>query len=154
MGKHWWTRILFRAFFSRISLSNCHSGSTRRIEPYSLRETRDGNIILHAWNVDKNEHRSTGLTAFRGHSPQAKVLFHGTKLNWPQAALCPFPQHQEQGLQFLWRRLRPQDLPPRAQWLRWDQLMFINVEFAQRSFAVINKSTLFPLIKPPTGILV
>ncbi len=40
--------------------------ATRRIEPYSLRETRDGNIILHAWNVDKNQHRSYRVERIQG----------------------------------------------------------------------------------------
>jgi predicted nucleotidyltransferase component of viral defense system len=35
-----------------------YQGTTRRIEPYSLRRKRDGNIVLHAFNLDKNEHRS------------------------------------------------------------------------------------------------
>ncbi len=30
----------------------------RRIEPYSLRRTQNGDVILHAHNVDKNAHRS------------------------------------------------------------------------------------------------
>ncbi len=43
-----------------------YQGSTRRIEPYSLRRTRDGNIILHAHNVDKGEHRSYRVDRIRG----------------------------------------------------------------------------------------
>lgn len=35
-----------------------YQGSTRVIEPYSLRRTKDGNIILHAMRVDNREHRS------------------------------------------------------------------------------------------------
>ncbi|TJW39331.1 MAG: WYL domain-containing protein, partial [Mesorhizobium sp.] len=35
-----------------------YQGGTRRIEPYSLRQTQDGNVVLHAWNIDRNEHRS------------------------------------------------------------------------------------------------
>ena len=40
--------------------------ATRRIEPYSLRETRDGNIVLHAWNVDKDQHRSYRVDRIQG----------------------------------------------------------------------------------------
>lgn len=43
---------------NRLLVDLDYLGSTRRIEPYSLRQTRDGNILLHAWNSDKNEHRS------------------------------------------------------------------------------------------------
>ena len=43
---------------NRLCVDLDYQRSTRRIEPYSLRRTQDGNIILHAWNLDKNEHRS------------------------------------------------------------------------------------------------
>ena len=35
-----------------------YQGSVRRIEPYSLRRTRDGNIVLHAIRTGDGEHRS------------------------------------------------------------------------------------------------
>ncbi len=35
-----------------------YAGSTRLIEPYSLRRTRDGNLVLHALRADTGEHRS------------------------------------------------------------------------------------------------
>lgn len=35
-----------------------YQGSTRLIEPYSLRRTRDGNLVLHALRADTREHRS------------------------------------------------------------------------------------------------
>jgi predicted nucleotidyltransferase component of viral defense system len=38
----------------------------RVIEPYSLRRTRDGNIILHAHNVDRGEHRSYRVDRIEG----------------------------------------------------------------------------------------
>jgi hypothetical protein len=41
-------------------------GSTRHIEPYSLRQTQDGNIVLHAWNTEKNEHRSYRVDRIQG----------------------------------------------------------------------------------------
>src|SRR5581483_8444594 len=43
---------------NRLCVDLGYQGSTRRIEPYSLRRTREGNIVLHAYNLDKNEHRS------------------------------------------------------------------------------------------------
>ena len=48
----------------RFAGANClcvelgYQGTTRRIEPYSLRMTQDGNVVLHAHSLDKNEHRS------------------------------------------------------------------------------------------------
>lgn len=35
-----------------------YGGQTRLIEPYSLRRTRDGNVVLHAIRADSKEHRS------------------------------------------------------------------------------------------------
>jgi predicted nucleotidyltransferase component of viral defense system len=50
--------IIRFAAANRLLVELGYDGSTRRIEPYSLRQTRDGNIILHAHNVDRDEHRS------------------------------------------------------------------------------------------------
>ncbi len=43
-----------------------YQGSTRRIEPYSLRRTKDDNIILHAWNIDSDDHRSYRVDSIQG----------------------------------------------------------------------------------------
>ncbi|MGA7178917.1 MAG: nucleotidyl transferase AbiEii/AbiGii toxin family protein [Thiobacillaceae bacterium] len=51
---------------NRLCVDLNYLGSTRRIEPYSLRRTRDGNIVLHAWNVDKDEHRSYRIDRIEG----------------------------------------------------------------------------------------
>lgn len=51
---------------NRLLVELDYQGSTRRIEPYSLRQTRDGNIVLHAWNTDKNEHRSYRVDRMQG----------------------------------------------------------------------------------------
>lgn len=40
--------------------------SIRRIEPYSLRRTSSGDIVLHAFNTDKNEHRSYRIERIKG----------------------------------------------------------------------------------------
>ena len=42
------------------------SSSTRRIEPYSLRRTLKGDIVLHAFNTDKNDHRSYRIERITG----------------------------------------------------------------------------------------
>lgn len=51
---------------NRLLVELDYQGSTRRIEPYSLRSTRDGNIVLHAWNTDRNEHRSYRVDRMQG----------------------------------------------------------------------------------------
>jgi predicted nucleotidyltransferase component of viral defense system len=43
-----------------------YQGSTRRIEPYSLRRTREGNIVLHAFSVERGEHRSYRVDRMSG----------------------------------------------------------------------------------------
>jgi predicted nucleotidyltransferase component of viral defense system len=51
---------------NRLLVELDYQGSTRLIEPYSLRRTQDGNILLHAWNKDKNEHRSYRVDRMQG----------------------------------------------------------------------------------------
>jgi predicted nucleotidyltransferase component of viral defense system len=43
-----------------------YEGDIRRIEPYSLRETRAGNIVLHAHRADTGEHRSYRVDRIEG----------------------------------------------------------------------------------------
>jgi predicted nucleotidyltransferase component of viral defense system len=51
---------------NRLCVDLDYQGSTRRIEPYSLRRTQDGNIILHAWNVDRDASRSYRVDRIEG----------------------------------------------------------------------------------------
>ena len=43
-----------------------YQGSVGRIEPYSLRRTRDGNIVLHATRASDGEHRSYRIDRIQG----------------------------------------------------------------------------------------
>jgi len=43
-----------------------YDGSVRRIEPYSLRQTVDGNLVLHAIRSDSGEHRSYRIDRMQG----------------------------------------------------------------------------------------
>ena len=54
------------AAVSRLCVDLDYQNSTRRIEPYSLRRTQEGNIILHAWNVDRKAHRSYRVDGIQG----------------------------------------------------------------------------------------
>jgi len=58
--------ILDIASANRVCIDLDYQGSSRRIEPYSLRRTQEGNIILHAWSVDKNQHRSYRVDRIQG----------------------------------------------------------------------------------------
>ena len=51
---------------NRLLVELDYGGSTRRIEPYSLRRTRDGAVVLHAFNADKDEHRSYRVDRMAG----------------------------------------------------------------------------------------
>jgi predicted nucleotidyltransferase component of viral defense system len=51
---------------NRLLVELGYQGSTRRIEPYSLRRTLDGNIVLHAFNADKGDHRSYRVDRITG----------------------------------------------------------------------------------------
>jgi len=58
--------IIRFAASNRLLVSLNYQGGIRLIEPYSLRRTSEGNIILHAHNVDKNEHRSYRVDRIQG----------------------------------------------------------------------------------------
>ena len=58
--------IIRFAAANRLAVELDYQGSTRRIEPYSLRRTSAGEIILHAHNIDKNEHRSYRIDRITG----------------------------------------------------------------------------------------
>ncbi len=51
---------------NRLCVALEYQNSTRTIEPYSLRRTQDNNFVLHAWNVEKNEHRSYRVDRIQG----------------------------------------------------------------------------------------
>ena len=51
---------------NRLCVDLLYQGSTRRIEPYSLRRTRQDSILLHAHNRDKDAHRSYRLDRIQG----------------------------------------------------------------------------------------
>ena len=58
--------IIRFAAANRLLVELRYQGSVRTIEPYSLRRTLDGNILLEAHNVDRNEHRSYRLDRIEG----------------------------------------------------------------------------------------
>jgi predicted nucleotidyltransferase component of viral defense system len=58
--------IIRFAASNRLCVDLIYQDSTRRIEPYSLRRTKDGNIILHAYNLDKGEHRGYRVDRIQG----------------------------------------------------------------------------------------
>lgn len=59
---------------NRLCVDLQYQGSTRRIEPYSLRRTQEGNFVLHAWNVDRNEPRSYRVDRIEGAHSTAQTF--------------------------------------------------------------------------------
>ena len=58
--------IIRFAAANRLCVDLGYASRTRRIEPYSLRLTKEGNFILHAWNVDSGAHRSYRVDRIEG----------------------------------------------------------------------------------------
>lgn len=48
--------------------------STRIIEPYSLRRTQEDNFVLHAWNVDRDQHRSYRVDRIEGARTTGRIF--------------------------------------------------------------------------------
>lgn len=51
-------QVISFAAANKLCIDLEYLGSIRRIEPYSLRRTKDGNVLLHAHNIEKDQHRS------------------------------------------------------------------------------------------------
>ena len=58
--------IIRFAAANRLCVDLDYQGSTRRIEPYSLRRTQEDNIILHAFRAADGEHRSYRVDRIEG----------------------------------------------------------------------------------------
>jgi predicted nucleotidyltransferase component of viral defense system len=58
--------IIRFAAANRLCVDLVYDGRTRRIEPYSLRRTKEGNIILHTWSVESNAHRTYRVDRIEG----------------------------------------------------------------------------------------
>ena len=65
-GAQSFLEVIRFAASNRLCVELDYQGSTRRIEPYSLRRTGEGNIVLHAFNTDKSEHRSYRVDRIAG----------------------------------------------------------------------------------------
>jgi hypothetical protein len=69
-----YVEIIRFAAANRLIAELDYQGSTRRIEPYSLRRTSEGNIVLHAFNADRGEHRSYRVDRIQG-ARVTKLIF-------------------------------------------------------------------------------
>ena len=62
------------AAVNRLCVDLLYKNETRRIEPYSLRRTKDGNIILHAYDIRKQGHRSYRVDRIQGAQSTGEVF--------------------------------------------------------------------------------
>jgi hypothetical protein len=76
---------------NRLCVDLEYQGSTRRIEPYSLRRTQEGNIFLHAWNVDKDSHRSYRVDRIEGACTTSRVFAPRYAVELTPAGPVPVP---------------------------------------------------------------
>lgn len=66
--------IIRFAAANRLCVDLVYDGSTRRIEPYSLRQTAEGNFVLHAIRRDSAEHRFYRVDRMQGASVTAETF--------------------------------------------------------------------------------
>ena len=59
---------------NRLCVDLLYKDETRRIEPYSLRSTTDGNIILHGYDIRKRGHRGYRVDRIQGASATGKTF--------------------------------------------------------------------------------
>jgi predicted nucleotidyltransferase component of viral defense system len=59
---------------NRLCVDLDYQDRTRRIEPYSLRRTKTGDIVLHAWNIDSDAHRSYRVDRIQGAHTTSQVF--------------------------------------------------------------------------------
>lgn len=74
--------------------------STRLIEPYSLRRTQDDNILLHAWNVDRNQHRSYRVDRIQGARSTNRVFTPRYAVELTPSGLVSIPMAQRTSSSF------------------------------------------------------
>lgn len=84
---------------NRLCVDLGYGGSTRRIEPYSLRQTLDGNLVLHAVRADSGEHRSYRVDRMQGAkaTDQAFTPKYAIELT-PTGPLPVLPTARESGV--------------------------------------------------------
>ncbi|MDE0108227.1 MAG: nucleotidyl transferase AbiEii/AbiGii toxin family protein [Bryobacterales bacterium] len=83
---------------NRLCVDLQYQGSVRRIEPYSLRRTQDGNIVLHAIRASDGKHRSYRIDRIEGvqTTGQSYVPRYAVELS-PQGRVAIVPSATQSG---------------------------------------------------------
>jgi DNA-directed RNA polymerase subunit RPC12/RpoP len=66
--------IIRFAAANHLCVDLAYDGGVRRIEPYSLRQTLEGNLVLHALRSDSGEHRSYRVDRMQGATVTDRVF--------------------------------------------------------------------------------
>src|SRR5262249_32602705 len=66
--------IIRFAAANHLCVDLAYDGSVRRIEPYSLRQTLEGNLVLHAIRSDSGAHRSYRIDRMQGAAVTDRVF--------------------------------------------------------------------------------
>lgn len=78
MGIPLWSRSTLEmirfAAVNHLCVDLIYDGSVRRIEPYSLRRTAEGNLVLHAVRTESGEHRSYRVDRMQGATVTSQVF--------------------------------------------------------------------------------
>lgn len=59
---------------NRLSVELDYDGSTSRVEPYSLRRSENGDVILHAWDIGRGERRGYRIDGIKAARPTERVF--------------------------------------------------------------------------------
>lgn len=100
---------------NRLLVELDYQGSARRIEPYSLRRTQNGDIILHAHNVESDQHRSYRVDRMEG-ARVTNTPFtprHAIELSAQGPILAPPTAARPQGFTVRAPAVRSRSLTPR-----------------------------------------
>jgi WYL domain len=73
--------IIRFAAANHLCVDLAYDGSVRRIEPYSLRRTREGNFVLHAIRSNNGEHRSYRVDRMRDATVTSQSSPRATRSN-------------------------------------------------------------------------
>lgn len=83
--------IIRFAAANRLCVNLTYDGSNRVIEPYALRRTRDGHVILHAVRHDSGEHRSYRIDRIRGATATSDPFVPRYAIELTAAGTQPIP---------------------------------------------------------------
>lgn len=102
------------AAFNRLCIALDYENRTRTIEPYSLRRTQKGDVLLHAFNVDAGEHRSYRIDRIQGARVTERTYVPRYEIELNPEAPVIIPPSSPRGGDVAPRLFTPNSRPQRA----------------------------------------